>query len=78
MEAAAAWFAEQLDGIEGARGARLSRRSAAITEATRASFGFGFAPDSRGKLKARSSEFGNEKLVEAGLLIAPEDGQGAL
>ena len=29
------WFAEQLDGLEGARGARLSRRRAASREATR-------------------------------------------
>ena len=36
-------------------------------------FGFGFAPDSRGKLKVALKDFGAEKLVEAGLLIAPED-----
>src|SRR5205085_1973640 len=36
-------------------------------------FGFGYAPDGRNKLKAALKGFGNDKLVESGLLIAPED-----
>ena len=74
MEAAAAWFVEQLEGVEG--GAALAYlRERGIKEATRRKFGFGFAPDSRGKLRAALKRFGNEKLVEAGLLIAPEEGK---
>ena len=73
MEAAAAWFAEQLDGVEGGAARRLSRRSAGSATATRRTFGFGFAPDSRGKLKTALKKFGNDKLIEAGLLIQPEE-----
>jgi DNA primase len=71
MAAAQSWFEEQLAGIEGAEArAYLDRRG--ISEATRRRFGFGYAPDARGKLKAALKEFGNEKLVEAGLLGVPE------
>ncbi len=74
MAAAQAWFEEQLGGIEGAEArAYLERRQ--IRDATRKRFGFGFAPDSRGKLKTALKQFGNDKLVEAGLLIAPEGGK---
>ena len=72
MEAAAAWFVEQLDGVEGgAARAYLTERG--IGEATRRKFGFGLAPDSRGKLKTALKQFGNDSLIEAGLLIQPED-----
>jgi DNA primase len=72
MEAAASWFEEQLGGIEGAA-ARAYLAERGISEATRKRFRFGYAPDSRGKLKAALKEFGTDKLVEAGLLIAPDD-----
>ncbi len=72
MEAAAAWFVEQLDGVEGgAARAYLAERG--IGEATRRKFGFGLAPDSRGRLKAALQRFGDDKLVETGLLIQPEE-----
>ena len=71
MAAAQRWFAEQLDGIEGAA-ARAYLKERGIAEATRTKFGFGFAPDSRGKLKAALAGFEVDKLVEAGLLIATE------
>ncbi len=71
MAAAQAWFEEQLGGIEGAE-ARAYLKKRGIRPDTRARFGFGFAPDSRGKLKAALKEFGNHRLVEAGLLIQPE------
>ena len=74
MEAAAAWFVEQLDGIEG-DAARAYLKTRGITEATKKRFGFGFAPDARGKLKTALKHFGNDKLVEAGLLIQPEEGK---
>jgi DNA primase len=72
MTAAQAWFEEQLAGIEGAD-ARAYLQTRGITDATRKRFGFGFAPDSRGKLKTALKQFGNDKLVEAGLLIQPEE-----
>jgi DNA primase len=72
MDAAAAWFAEQLDGVEGGA-ARDYLKQRGIGEATRRKFGFGLAPDSRSKLKAALNRFGNDKLVETGLLIAPEE-----
>ena len=72
MDAANRWFIEQLDGVDGAA-ARAYLKERGISDATRKKFGFGFAPDSRGKLKAALASFGNDKLVEAGLLIAPED-----
>jgi DNA primase len=72
MAAAQAWFEDQLGGMEGGDArAYLERRG--ITEATRRKFGFGFAPDGRGKLRTALREFGNDKLVEAGLLIQPDD-----
>jgi DNA primase len=72
MEAAQAWYVEQLGGIEGAD-ARAYLKQRGIDAPTLARFGFGFAPDSRGKLRGALKGFGHEKLVEAGLLIAPED-----
>ena len=40
-------------------------------------FGLGFAPDSRGKLKAALKDLGEDKLVESGMLIQPEEGEKA-
>nr|WP_294850875.1 DNA primase [uncultured Sphingomonas sp.] len=74
MASAQRWFVEQLQGIEGAE-ARAYLKQRGISAATQKKFGFGFAPDSRGKLKAALSDIGNEKLVEAGLLIQPDEGK---
>ena len=58
MEAAQTWFEEQLGGIEGgAARAYLDRRGMAAE--TRQRFGFGFAPDTRGKLRQALKEFGD-------------------
>ncbi|WP_294445244.1 DNA primase, partial [uncultured Sphingomonas sp.] len=72
MAAAAEWFRTQLDGIEGAPARELLERRG-ITEATRRAFGFGFAPDSRGKLRTALKQFGDAMLIEAGLLISVEN-----
>ena len=74
MDAAQRWFAEQLDGVEGSE-ARKYLKERGISDATKTRFGFGFAPDSRGKLKKALEKFGIEQLVEAGLLIKPDDGK---
>jgi DNA primase len=71
MEAAQRWFEEQLGGIDGSE-ARAYLQKRGIGEATRRRFGFGFAPDARGKLRTALRDFGNDKLVEAGLLVVPE------
>jgi DNA primase len=72
MAAAAKWFADQLGGIEGGA-ARDYLKSRGLSAATLGKFDFGFAPDSRGKLRTALKHFGNDKLIETGLLIAPED-----
>jgi DNA primase len=72
MAAAQAWFEEQLEGIDGSE-ARAYLKQRGITAATRKKFGFGLAPDARGKLKAALAEFGNDKLIDCGLLIQPDD-----
>lgn len=72
MQAAQDWFVDQLSGIEGTEArAYLDRRG--VNDATRRAFGFGFAPDSRGKLKAALKDFPVAMLIEAGLLIQPDD-----
>ncbi|WP_084580775.1 DNA primase [Sphingomonas azotifigens] len=71
MGEAATWFTERLNGIEGAEArAVLQRRG--ITPETARTFGLGFAPDSRGKLKDALKSYGDPMLVESGMLIAVE------
>ena len=71
-EAAQRWFAEQLQGIEGAAArAYLAKRG--VPDALVRAFGLGFAPDARGRLKGALAASGMETLVEAGLLIQVED-----
>jgi len=72
MQAAQDWFESQLSGLNGAE-ARAYLEKRGITDATRRAFGFGYAPDSRGKLKAALKDFPAEMLIEAGLLIQPDD-----
>jgi len=72
MEAASRWFIEQLDGVDGGP-ARAYLQQRGISDATRRKFGFGFAPDARGRLRTALKSYGEDKLVEAGLLIAPDD-----
>lgn len=74
MAAAQAWFAEQLAGIDGA-GARDYLKGRGIDAAAVQRFGIGFAPDSRGKMKTALAHFDEDKLVESGMLIRPEDGK---
>jgi DNA primase len=72
MEAAQHFYEEQLGGLEGAE-ARAYLQTRGISDATRKRFGFGYAPDGRNKLRSALKSIGNEKLAEAGLLIAPEE-----
>ena len=74
MAAAQSWYEEQLAGPDG-EGARAYLKQRGISDATRRKFGFGLAPDGRGKLRAALARFGDEKLIEAGLLGLPDDGR---
>ena len=71
---AADWFRVELGGLGGGEArAYLDRRG--IEPETRAAFGLGFAPDARGKLRAALKADGDDKLLEAGLLVKPDDGR---
>jgi DNA primase len=73
MAQAEAWFVEQLGRAEGAH-ARTYLQKRGISEALARAFRIGFAPDTRTALRSALKEAGDEKLVECGLLIKPEEG----
>ncbi len=67
------WFADQLQGLEGSSAREyLKRRD--IDQGTVQRFGIGLAPEGRARLKQSLSHLGEDKLVETGMLIKPEDG----
>lgn len=66
------WFAEQLNGIDGAS-ARDYLKARGIDPQVIARFGIGLAPDSRNALKRALSSLGEDRLVETGMLIRPEE-----
>ena len=76
VEAAAKWFEAELAGPRG-EAARRYLDSRGVDEETRATFRLGYAPDSRTALRTRLEKDGitEAMMVEAGLLIAPEDGR---
>ena len=72
MERASNWFARQLQEHSGlATRTYLERRG--ISKETQVTFQLGFAPQSRSALKAALAESGLGKLIEAGLLIQPDE-----
>ena len=73
MAAAAKWFESELASLRGSE-ARAYLRQRGISDATAGDFDFGFAPDSRNRLKEALSAHGVDRLVECGLLIKPEEG----
>jgi len=72
MAQAEAWYIEQLGRAEGAS-ARAYLQKRGITEAQARTFRIGLAPDSRTALRSALKSVGDEKLVECGLLIQPEE-----
>lgn len=74
MAACQRWFAEQLQGIEGAN-AREYLKKRDIDSAQIARFGIGLAPDGRTRLKSALASLGEDKLVESGMLIQSEDNE---
>jgi len=73
MAAAQRWFAEQLDSPEAAE-ARAYVKKRGFSPLTIQRFGIGFAPEGRTRLKAALPVQGEDKLVDCGLLIRPDDG----
>src|SRR5258708_6673017 len=72
----AKWYAEQLNGIAGAD-ARDYLKHRGIDPSTAERFGLGLAPDSRNALKRALAKLGEDKLVETGMLIQPDEGDKA-
>jgi DNA primase len=73
MAAAQRWFADQLAGRDGAP-ARDYLAKRGIDPATTARFGLGLAPNSRNAIKAALNSYGEQALVDTGMLIKPEEG----
>ena len=73
MAEVARWYQEQLNGITGADAREYLKRRG-IDDATAQRFGLGLAPDSRAALKRALARLGEDKLVETGMLIRPEEG----
>jgi DNA primase len=73
MAEVAKYYAEQLNGLAGADAREyLKRRD--IDAAVAQRFGIGLAPDSRTALKRALERLGEDKLIETGMLIKPEEG----
>ena len=74
MGQAEAWYVEQLGRAEGSSArAYLAKRG--ISEAQARSFRIGLAPESRTALRSALKGVGDERLVECGMLIQPEEGK---
>lgn len=75
MEKVAAWYEEQLKQGAG-EGARAYIAKRKLTDETVATFRLGYAPDSRGALKAAmlARDVTEQQMLDCGLLIKPEDG----
>jgi DNA primase len=74
MAEVAKWYAEQLNGIQGAD-AREYLKGRGIDPAIATRFGLGLAPDNRTALKRALGQLGEDRLIETGMLIRPEEGQ---
>jgi DNA primase len=72
MGEVAKWYAEQLQGISGAE-ARDYLKRRGIDAATIERFGLGLAPDNRTALKRALARLGEDKLIETGMLIQPDE-----
>ena len=71
VAAAAKWFEAELAGIGGGEAREYLKRRG-LSDAIVREFALGFAPDSRSRLRTALAKHGVERLVETGLLIAPE------
>jgi len=73
MASVAAWYVEQLNGL-GGTDAREYLKRRGIDAAAQQRFGLGLAPDNRTALKRALDKLGEDRLVETGMLIKPEEG----
>ena len=74
MATAQQWYTEQLNA-EGGDEARDYLKQRGIDPTTARRFGLGLAPDKRTALKNALKSVGEDKLIDCGMLIAPDDGQ---
>jgi len=72
MADAAAFFTEQLNGIAGAE-ARAVLEKRGVTAETARTFGLGYSPDTRGRLREALKSYGDPLLIESGMLIKVDD-----
>jgi DNA primase len=73
MAEVAKYYAEQLNGLAGADAREYLKRRG-IDAATAQRFGLGLALDNRTALKRALEKLGEDKLIETGMLINPDDG----
>ena len=73
MAEVAKYYTEQLNGLAGAD-ARDYLKRRGIDAAVAQRFGIGLAPDSRTALKRALEKLGEDRLIETGMLIKPEEG----
>src|SRR3954471_4525074 len=73
MAEVAKYYSDQLNGLAGADAREYLKRRG-IDSATAERFGLGLAPDSRTALKRALDKLGEEKLIETGMLIKPDEG----
>ena len=76
MAAAAAHFVAQLQHASGTAACDYAARRG-LSSGTVAAFGLGFAADSRSRLRTALASHGDAKLIETGLLIAPDGDDGS-
>ena len=72
MAEAAKYYSEQLQGIKGPEAREYLKRRG-IGDETIQRFGLGLAPDSRNALKRALEKLGEDKLIDTGMLIQPEE-----
>lgn len=72
MADAAQFFVDQLNGIAGAEARSVLERRGIKAETAR-TFGIGYSPDSRGKLREALKSYGDPALIESGMLIKVDD-----
>jgi DNA primase len=74
MADVAKWYSEQLNGLAGADAREYLKRRR-IDAATTQRFGLGLAPDNRTALKRALGKLGEDRLIETGMLIQPDEGE---
>jgi DNA primase len=72
MAVVANWYSEQLNGLAGAEAREYLKRRGIDAEVA-ARFGLGLAPDNRTSLKRALEKLGEDRLIETGMLIQPEE-----